>query len=138
MRNRIVQIARAELGQTWPRYGGPADSWCGAFVAWVIGQAGLRTPRQGDRMGAELVSWLGRTTSPQVGDIALHSFVDHYSIVSQVDHSVWATEVRVIEGRNYDYPVTENIKSLDRLRFFSIDRLLEEYEYTGASPGPLL
>jgi hypothetical protein len=85
-------------------------------------------------MGAELVSWLGATTSPQVGDIALHPFVDHYSIV----RIVGSHRVQVIEGRNYNYPVTENIKSLDRLRFFSIDRLLEEYEYTGASPGPLL
>lgn len=131
MREHIRDIALAELGGTWPRYGGPAENWCGAFVAWVIGQAGLRSPTDGPAMGKELVSWLGPTLAPQVGDIALHRRVDHFSIVVGIQ----GRTIRIVEGRNYDYRVSLNHKVRDTLRFYTIDRLLEEYEFTGANPG---
>jgi len=134
VRQRIKEIALSELGETWPRFGGPVETWCGAFVAWVIGQAGLRSPANGPTMGGELVSWLGPTTMPQVGDIAVHKRVDHYSIIVEIR----GRRVRVVEGGAFDHVVRDRFKSWHELKFYSIDRLLEEYEYTGASAGPLL
>lgn len=46
LRDRIVEIAKGELGKTdgsyyHPDYGHPSDEWCQYFVNWVWGNAGV-------------------------------------------------------------------------------------------------
>lgn len=117
MRDLVVSIARAELGNTDPtRYWTEVlpgqliypPHWCGAFALYCLRQARLTnwTWRVGlgflsapDRDGN--LRWrLPRTNVPRLGDIAYRDRpYQHHAMVSEVDQA----EIGTIDG-NSGYP----------------------------------
>lgn len=92
LRARVVEIARAEVGQrrldvyfadAAPQYVGQHPEWCGIFALWCLHQAGLlreKTWKTG--LGfLETSPRLPRTSDPRPGDICYFEKYQHQSVV---------------------------------------------------------
>ncbi len=78
-RARIIEIAHSQVGKRGP-YCDHGILWCGAFVCWVMREAGLPVVIWEDRPGERLCAWLNWANQPKAGDI-LRSNNAHCGII---------------------------------------------------------
>jgi hypothetical protein len=129
-RDRVVEIARAELGLSdaskyWRDVltSGPPypPHWCGAFALWCLRQAGLTDWHW--EIGKGFLWRLRRTTEPQPGDIGYQDqpFQHHFVVADVGQHTIAS-----IDGNQGSPGVQERHRALSNpgLVFFSIEPLL--------------
>lgn len=134
MRERIIELARACLGQGGPEPWaseagfkiGPSDkpSWCGLFVRAIWRRAGLTLPDW--RMGEGNVHYLrklGPGERAKMGDLGYIELHGHQCIVVEDDGRV----VRSIDGNSMGARVVERLRPRsDYAAFYSIGGLLTD------------
>ena len=167
MRNKIVEIAKGEIGykeqgNNITKYGewyGMQDEWCNMFVCWCANQAGIgediipkmayvpSTANWFDAKGQYKNSRAnGGNYTPQAGDIVLFDYnhnttSDHIGIVEKVEGNTLYT----IEG-NKDNMVKRCTYSLDSrdIRAYCVPAYVEERDeeemkiyQNGSTPEPV-
>jgi hypothetical protein len=132
-RARVVAIATAELGEQDPNkyykdiapmYLGTKPNekaWCGVFVLWCLGQAGLVPWKWVDGKG--FLYRLSIVDLPEPGDIAYFDRMQHHALVTKAEGG----KIYTIDGNSMKAPkegVTENHHTISEgVRYFSIRHL---------------
>lgn len=128
-RDRILRIARGELGETdrakYTRDVLGKDypvSWCGIWVTWVLQHAGI--PVTWDlKGGTGLCPSLPATDDPEPGDlVSIPEPFQHLGIVESVNPD---GSVTTLDGNSVGRAVARNVRrDRENLRFLSLGRLL--------------
>lgn len=150
MRARIAKIAldsvglgRKDIGEQGRRF------WCGAFACHVLRQAGLAVPCDHERPGFGLTRelYLIDAQRVQVGDIIRYiSGLEHYAIIAGIDKATFGLNALIVEGTSNEGKVTSERREISMFagvnwgwprEYYSIEPLIERYNWTGAATGEI-
>lgn len=125
-RSRIIEIACSQVGKRGP-YCDHGILWCGAFVCWVLREAGLAVGTARETPGYVLCSALTLTDKPEDGDILRHSLTGHCGII--------VPDGTICGGMSDDWVMD---RGLWLGKAYSVDDLIRAAEMSGGMTGDIL
>lgn len=132
-RAKVVAVAMSQLGQGaggglkyWNEVlpSGPPfpKEWCGAFLLWVLHQAGLMRDVNWE-IGTGFLPSLPVTENPKPGDIAFFDHLQHQALIANIS----GEKMRLVNGNGFGGVVTLSTNDLSSAtRFYSIAPLIGE------------